>query len=170
MSKYKSPNRTTKNVTNFIADRCYYDIEDTIRNRLRYAPQFVKRLELESMLEGHAGCVNCLEWSSNGRVLASASDDQRVFLWDPFKQKQILDFHTPHHGNIFSVKFLPHSNDSLVATGAADGEIYLFDINQNIDIAPIWKCKCHYSRVKRIATVADSPYVFWSAAEDGIIL
>uniref|UniRef100_A0A1E1XBJ1 Putative wd and tetratricopeptide repeat protein n=1 Tax=Amblyomma aureolatum TaxID=187763 RepID=A0A1E1XBJ1_9ACAR len=31
-------------------------------------------------------------------------------------------------------------------------------------------CSCHTSRVKRLATAASVPFVFWSAAEDGVIL
>lgn len=168
--KSKYGYRSTNNATDLIGDRCYYDIESIIKNRLQCAPQFVQRLELDKVLEGHSGCVNCLEWTTNGRILASASDDCRVMLWDPFKRKNILDFHTPHRGNIFSVKFLPNTDNSVIATGAADGEIFLFDITQDIEMAPIWKCKCHYSRVKRLATTADSPFLFWSAAEDGIVL
>lgn len=170
MSKrYHCPTRTVLNVTKLLSDRCYYDIETIIRNRLQTAPQFIKRLELDVALEGHNGCVNCLEWTSNGRLLASASDDCHVIIWDPFKQKQVLDFLTPHHGNIFSVKFLPNSGDSMVATGAADGQIYVFDINRT-DVTPHWKCNCHYTRVKRLATATETPFIFWSAAEDGNVL
>lgn len=28
---------------------------------------FIKRLGLEHELEGHKGCVNCIEWSKDGR-------------------------------------------------------------------------------------------------------
>lgn len=55
------------NVTQLLGDRSYYDIETIIKNRMQSASQFMKRLELEAMLEGHMGCVNCLEWSDNGR-------------------------------------------------------------------------------------------------------
>lgn len=171
MSKrYYCPNRAVTNTTKLLGDRSYYDIEPIVRNRLQAAPQFIKRLELDAVLEGHNGCVNCLEWTSNGRFLASASDDYRVILWDPFKRKQVLNFLTPHHGNIFSVKFLPHTGDSEIATGAADGQIYVFDVNRSTDITPKWKCTCHYSRVKRLATANETPSVFWSAGEDGNIL
>lgn len=38
------------------------------------------------------------------RILASASDDMHLILWDPFRYKKKLTFHTGHNGNIFSVK------------------------------------------------------------------
>ena len=62
------------------------------------------RLGLERTLEGHHGCVNCLQWSSNGEVLASGSDDVKVILWNPFSGNKKAEIHTGHKGNIFSVK------------------------------------------------------------------
>lgn len=37
-------------------------------------------------------------------ILASASDDLHVILWDPFRYKQLHNISTGHTGNIFSVK------------------------------------------------------------------
>lgn len=168
---YRWPPRTTRNVVLVQNDRSYYDIETLARNRLKAAPQFIQNLDVESKLEGHNGCVNCLEWSSSGRLLASGSDDNRIIIWKPFHHKPVLDLLTPHQGNIFSVKFLPQSNDALIATAAADRSCFVFDINRATDLSsPIWKCTCHTQRVKRLATVPDSPSVFWSAGEDGRIL
>lgn len=157
------------NIVKLLTNRQYNDIDKNICDRLIAAPSFIRRIELESVLEGHNGCVNCLEWSSNGRLLASSSDDYHVILWDPFQKKKILDFLTPHHGNVFSVKFMPYQ-ESLIATGAGDCAIYVYDINVSTDIAPIWKCKCHDNRVKRLATVPDNPSLLWSSGEDGNIL
>lgn len=33
----------------------------------QFASTLLKRLGLEKELEGHDGCVNCLQWSSNGK-------------------------------------------------------------------------------------------------------
>lgn len=64
------------------------EIKDTInyklQQKLHVTDDFVQRLGLEKELEGHSGCVNCLEWNETGRTLASASDDVQVILWDPF--------------------------------------------------------------------------------------
>ena len=64
----------------------------------------VERLGLECELEGHAGCVNCLEWNREGSILASGSDDLQIILWDPFRHKKMCSIDTGHQGNIFSVK------------------------------------------------------------------
>lgn len=165
---YRWSPRTTRNVVLVQNDRSYYNIETLVRNRLKAAPQFLQNLDVESKLEGHVGCVNCLEWSANGRLLASGSDDNRLIIWRPFHKKPVTDLMTPHQGNIFSVKFLPNTGDTLVATAAADRFCYVFDLNRTTD--PFWKCKCHTQRVKRLATSPESPCTFWSAGEDGRIL
>lgn len=38
---------------------------------------------------------------------------------------------TGHSANIFSVKFMPHSNDSTLVTCAGDSEVRVFDIEYN---------------------------------------
>ena len=37
-------------------------------------------------------------------ILASASDDMHVILWDPFRYEKKLTLQTGHDGNIFTVK------------------------------------------------------------------
>jgi WD and tetratricopeptide repeat-containing protein 1 len=66
------------------------------------------------------------------------------------------------------VKFLPKCNNSLIATGAADSHIFVFDVNRHE--TPIFKCFCHFHRVKRLAVAPDMPDLFWSSAEDGQVL
>uniref|UniRef100_A0A182SYI2 WD_REPEATS_REGION domain-containing protein n=1 Tax=Anopheles maculatus TaxID=74869 RepID=A0A182SYI2_9DIPT len=167
--KPKQPYGNSTNVTKILTGRSYWDMEHVLRKRLRTAPQFVDNIELEAELRGHNGCVNCLQWSDNGQILASASDDFHVMLWDPFRHKQLHDLLTPHEGNIFSVKFLPKRNNSLLVTGAGDCKTYVFDINRQND-TPIRHCSCHGQRVKRLATSPRNAHMFWSAGEDGLVL
>jgi WD and tetratricopeptide repeat-containing protein 1 len=101
------------------------------------------------------------------RLLASGSDDCYIILWDAFRKKRVLRFHTGHHGNVFSVKFLPHSFDRTLATCAADSRVRVHDLEKEVNIL---SCSCHMSRVKRLAVAPDTPYMVWSAAEDGYIL
>lgn len=49
---------------------------------LAHSQALLKRLKLESTLEGHDGCVNTVCWSDNGELLVSGSDDTRVCIWD----------------------------------------------------------------------------------------
>lgn len=170
-SNYTWKPQTKRNVALIQRDRTYYDIETMISNRLKVASNFVDRLDLEKTLAQHASCVNCIEWSSDGRFLASGSDDNHVIIWNAFRHRVVLDMLTPHEGNIFSVKFLPGTGNSKVASGAADGKIYVYDILCGMDMSPpYWRCSCHMQRVKRLATVPDAPNMLWSAGEDGRIL
>lgn len=140
------------------------DIRISLRDFQAFEP-FVDRLELDTKLDGHEGCVNCLDFSSNGRILASGSDDLCVILWDCYRKKKISSFNTPHRGNIFSVRFLPKSSDQKIVTCAADNCIYVHDL-QNTE-EPIFKCRCHQGRVKRIACAPEVPSTFFTASEDG---
>ena len=63
---------------------------------------------------------------------------------------------------------MPKSNNSLIATGAGDSSICVFDINR--EDVPIYNCECHSLRVKRLATATDTPNIFWTAGEDGLVL
>lgn len=108
-----------------------------------------------------------MEFSDCGSLLASGSDDFTVHIWDPYRQKLLQQFKTPHRGNIFSVKFLPKSNNKKVITGAADAFIYAFDLENTEE--PIFKCRCHRNRVKRLATAPELASNFFSASEDGTV-
>lgn len=144
------------------------DVDEQLRRRLQASPAYVDRLEQEAVLAGHEGCVNCLEWTTDGLLLASGSDDYKVIIWDPFRKRRIHTIYTNHVGNIFSVKFMPRHNNSIVATCGADKFIYVYDVNHENET--LFTCNCHTMRPKRLATAPDSPYVFWSAGEDGAIL
>ena len=100
-------------------------------------------------------------------MLASGSDDLKIKLWNPFRNKLLNSIDTKHRGNIFSVKLLPFTNDSLVASGAADRDIYVYDVNKNMCLNEI---HAHQNRVKRLETAQDTPFLFWSCGEDGLVL
>ena len=136
-------------------------------------------------------------WSTSGRLLASGSDDTYMNIHayqpedsiSPFKLTTTVS--TGHSANIFSTKFMPHSNDSTVVTCAGDGEVRVFDIEraaatgsassvrgarfdnrykgvryytQNNTNGRVYRS--HGDRVKRIVTES-SPHLFLSCSEDG---
>nr|XP_037281191.1 WD and tetratricopeptide repeats protein 1-like [Rhipicephalus microplus]XP_037281192.1 WD and tetratricopeptide repeats protein 1-like [Rhipicephalus microplus] len=160
--------RYEENIVRLLSERQFKDRSITrVQRKLQVTEDLVARLGLEAELEGHAGCVNCLEWNQKGEILASGSDDVQIMLWDPFRHRRLHTIPSGHHGNIFSIKFLPYSGDGLMASGAADFKIRVHDIHAR---ETTMVCSCHTSRVKRLATAASVPFVFWSAAEDGVIL
>ena len=62
---------------------------------------------------------------------------------------------------------MPCSQDNLVVSGAADGRIQLSDVEKNAALSVF---TAHSNRVKRLDVAQDEPSLFWSAAEDGLIL
>ncbi|XP_028156920.1 WD and tetratricopeptide repeats protein 1 isoform X2 [Ostrinia furnacalis] len=140
------------------------DIQKQFQHRLTVTRDTIERLGHEATLHGHMGCVNCLEWNKDGSVLASASDDLHIILWDPYRHKKIHKITTGHTGNIFSVKFL---TPDILATCAADGMVRARSVSTGTSLL---ECSCHCGRVKRLATSPENPSISWSAGEDGLIL
>ena len=71
--------------------------------------QFVDHLKLMQRLdgeEGHSGCVNTINFSYDGLLLASGSDDQRIILWDWERGVVKVAMETDHVANIFQVRIL----------------------------------------------------------------
>jgi WD repeat-containing protein 42A len=62
-----------------------------------------ERLELMTKLEGHDGCVNCLNFNFAGTKLASGSDDHQIKIWNYGQAKEIASFHSKHRSNVFQV-------------------------------------------------------------------
>ncbi|CAH0553060.1 unnamed protein product [Brassicogethes aeneus] len=140
-----------------------------LKHHSQFTTSLVKRLGLEYELEGHKGCVNCLQWTPDGKHLASGSDDRNVILWDTFRHKKLQVIPTRHFGNIFSVKFLGSSNN-IIATAAADHLIHVQNISESPNTNPLLLCRCHVNRIKRLAVSPEERTLFWSAAEDGLVL
>ncbi|KAL5236457.1 hypothetical protein ACI65C_003867 [Semiaphis heraclei] len=138
--------------------------KNALKSSLNY--KCISKLGLLTQLEGHQGCVNCLQWNGNGSTLASASDDYQVILWDPFLQKVKTTIKTLHRGNIFSVKFIPNCNDDIVATGAGDWSSHTYNVTTGKQLT---SCICSQGRIKRLAVANDVPSVYWCASEDGCI-
>lgn len=98
------------------------------------AREWIDDLDIVNELGGHTGCVNALSWSRSGRLLASGSDDQHLNIYSYQPESSTAPFAlnttilTGHRANIFSVKFMPHSNDRTLVSCAGDSQVRVFDI------------------------------------------
>lgn len=96
--------------------------------------EWIDNLDIVNELGGHTGCVNALSWSRSGRLLASGSDDKHlnIYSYQPDSSNAPFALNTTvltgHKANIFSVKFMPHSNDRTLVTCAGDSQVRVFDI------------------------------------------
>ncbi|KAF1974432.1 WD40 repeat-like protein [Bimuria novae-zelandiae CBS 107.79] len=154
--------------------------------------QWVQDMDIVNELEGHNGCVNALCWSTSGRLLASGSDDHRINIHSYQPESSTSQFSlttsilTGHQTNIFSVKFMPYSNDRTIVSATDD--VRIFDIEHSghsalgstasarpqgarprVGIHGDTNAKafrCHKDTVKRIVT-EDTPFYFLTCSEDG---
>ncbi|KAF2132240.1 WD40 repeat-like protein [Dothidotthia symphoricarpi CBS 119687] len=173
--------------------RTYTDIRGIYGDR-----QWVEDMDIVNELEGHNGCVNALSWSTSGRLLASGSDDHRINIHSYHPESSTSQFSlttsilTGHRSNIFSVKFMPYSNDRTIVSATDD--VRIFDIEHSghsalasgsrsqpgrrrigmaLDGVTLTEgdtnakqFRCHTDTVKRIVT-EDNPFYFLTCSNDG---
>ncbi|RPB19403.1 WD40 repeat-like protein [Terfezia boudieri ATCC MYA-4762] len=116
---------------------------------------WVDNLDITNELFGHRGCVNALSWSRSGHLLASGSDDTHINI---HTTKPNFAFNTSiqtgHTANIFSVKFMPFSDNKIVSC-AGDWEVRVFDVeyaptantlNSSPRVTRLREPRIHFSR------------------------
>ncbi|GAX77513.1 hypothetical protein CEUSTIGMA_g4957.t1 [Chlamydomonas eustigma] len=162
---------------------------------VHFTLEFGRKLRLEHVLEGHAGCVNRLAWNDVGTKLASGSDDKKILLWSfPDSKRPPLIVSTQHRANIFGVQFLPCCNDTKLVSVAMDHTVQLHELDR--EEVEAWRSTssgidytnpsrgqlgrtatqtasksyyCHTNRVKDVRIEPMNPHNFWSAGEDGMV-
>ncbi|MFB2975092.1 CHAT domain-containing protein [Microseira sp. BLCC-F43] len=90
-------------------------------NALQQAVYWVRE---NNRLQGHKNRVNSVTWSPNGKILASASDDNTIKLWN-LEGKEIgtLEGHT---AAVNSISISP--NGKILVSGSNDGTIKLWTL------------------------------------------
>ncbi|CAO0794368.1 unnamed protein product [Mucor circinelloides] len=132
-------------------------------------PYIISNMTLERELPGHTGCVNTLDWSSAGDKLLTGSDDTKLNIYLPFENYELqTTIDTGHRANIFTAKFMPHTSDNIIVSGAGDSEIRIFDLtNPEKQLDSMYVC--HSDQLKKICVYEDNPYEFLSCSQDGTV-
>ncbi|KAL2927424.1 WD and tetratricopeptide repeats protein 1 [Bienertia sinuspersici] len=99
---------------------------------------------------------------------------RQIKMWRYSDLKLLNEINTGHSSNIFCTKFMPETSDEIVASGAGDAEVRLFNISSLSegsveDVTPYAHFHCHTRRVKKLAVEVGNPNVIWSASEDGTL-
>lgn len=131
----------------------------------------VKRLQLvEPVLEKHKGCVNTVNWNEQGTLLVSGSDEGLICIWDYENHKLKFSFDSGHSANIFTTKFIPHSDSKMIVSCSADHLVKVFNLDYSQNKAyELQNYSCHQMRVKKLSTDPENNYTFLSCSEDGTV-
>lgn len=101
--------------------------------------------KLLTQMDHHLGCVNCVRWSSDGKLLASGGDDKLVMLWQKSQYSGGSIFggggkvhveswrlhHTlrGHNGDVLDLAWGP--GDFILATASVDNTIIIWNLEKS---------------------------------------
>lgn len=92
----------------------------------------------------HVNAIMDLEFSSDDRLLATASGDQTALVIDMTTQKPIYSL-AKHVSSLKRVQFQPASNDKVLATCSRDGNVNIWDLRCKGYDAPALQVRCSIS-------------------------
>lgn len=111
----------------------------------------------------HRDKINSLEFSADGQLLVSASDDQTARVWDLTTREQVVDL-IGHTDRVTYAEFSP--DGSLVATSSADGSVRIWSSSSGLQLQQLTG---HHGVVTSLAFSLDG-HTLYSAGEDSRII
>ncbi|XP_001605776.2 DDB1- and CUL4-associated factor 8 isoform X1 [Nasonia vitripennis] len=157
----KEPSKSNWSIIKDVTNR-QIGFNNSVPSRFYSSLHAVQHLELMYKLEEHQGCVNALGFNQKGNLLASASDDLKVTIWDWAIGKKRLALKTGHRSNVFQSKWLPLDLECFVVTCARDGQVRMLDIRSGVH----YKVAQHRAACHKVSTHINLPHIVLSAGED----
>ncbi len=133
------------------------DTKSRIRVRYSEGQQWIT-------MEGHTNWVRSIAFSSNGKILASASDDKTVMLWDTYTGQRLKTLEG-HKQRVWSVAISPDCN--TIASGSEDKTIRLW----RLDTGECYKVlEKHINWVRCVAFSPDGSILASGSSDSSVIL
>ncbi|XP_064935150.1 uncharacterized protein LOC135587540 isoform X1 [Musa acuminata AAA Group] len=137
-------------------------------HRFVASEDLVLRFGVHRKLDNHRGCVNTVSFNADGDTLVSGSDDRKVILWDWDAGRVKLSFDSGHSNNVFQARFMPYTDDRIIITCAADGEVRHAQILEGGKVDTTLLAQ-HDGRAHKLGIEPGSSYIIYSCGEDGLV-
>ncbi|XP_017127908.2 DDB1- and CUL4-associated factor 8 [Drosophila elegans] len=131
--------------------------------------QVVEQMTLLSCMNGHSGCVNCLNFNRAGDLICSGSDDLNIVVWDWANEKPLHSFHSGHSMNIFQTKFIDSAGCLDIVAASRDGQVRRAVVPPSGGATKPMRLYTHSESVHKIVLVPHSRHELMSAGEDAAV-
>jgi WD40 repeat protein len=143
-----------------------YEARSVLLSTLQYSPRILQ------FSHAHAGSVDSVAFSPDGKTLASGSFDNTIVLWDvsqPAAPKPIGDPLKAQATSVLSVAFSP--DGKTLASSSLDNTIVLWDVSQPAAPRPIGDpLKAHTDDVSSVAFSPDGKTLASGSLDANVIL